>query len=302
MSISPLPHLVERAVEQMARQGAASAPTPPPPPAPPPAPIPFVASPPRDTSAASAFSLAPEPDVTMAALDAAGLVVAGARRSRVSEEWAVSAGNVIRTQQALPRDLLGRAAPNLLLITSARAREGKSFSAINLAARLALGRMTEVLLLDADGKRGGLSQTLGLSECKGLFDLASDPTLRPEELVRTTAIPGLSIFPNGHVDGSQGAQRAITTPVVAAITNVARRLPNHLVILDCAPCLITSDASLLASAVGQIVMIVEAGRTQRSDLEAALELLRPCATITLILNKMRVISENAFGKHAYFDG
>ncbi len=299
MSISPLPHLVERAVEQMARQGAAPVPPAPPPP---PGTIPFVPPATRAPAETAAFTPPSEPDVTMATLDAAGLVVAGALRSRVSEEWAVSAGNVIRTQQTLPRDLLGHASANLLLITSARAREGKSFSALNLAARLALGRMTEVLLLDADGKRGGLSHMLGLSECKGLFDIVADPTLRPEDLVRTTAIPGLNIFPNGHVDGTKGAQRAITTPVVTAITNVAHRFPNQLVILDCAPCLITSDASLLANSVGQTVMIVEAGRTQRSDLEAALELLRPCAAITLILNKMRLISEHAFGKHAYFDG
>ena len=298
-------HLIERAVERMAELGtlpaggspaaaieeaARPADRRPPPPAAPPA-------------APAASSAAPA--VGLAALEAAGLAVAGARRSRVAEEWRVIAGQLLRTLRALPPRRGGGAGalPNLLMVTSAKPKEGKSFAALNLAGSLALGSLAEVLLLDIDSKPGALSAILGLGDRRGLFDLVADPPPQPEELVLATAIPGLGILPIGcaAAGGPEAVERTVTRPVVAAIERLARHFPNRVLILDTAPCLATSDASTLAPAVDQIAMIVEAERTQRDDLEAALELLRPCPNITLVLNKVRVVTANAFGDYHYYD-
>jgi protein-tyrosine kinase len=71
-------------------------------------------------------------------------------------------------------------------------------------------------------------------------------------------------------------------------------------VLDSAPCLATSDAATLAPIVKQIALIVEAERTQRGDLEATLELLRPCQNITLILNKVRIDTKEEYGDYYYY--
>ena len=47
-------------------------------------------------------------------------------------------------------------------------------------------------------------------------------------------------------------------------------------------------------------MVVEAERTQRSDVEAALELVRVCPNVTMLLNKVRVTSRTTFGTYDYF--
>jgi receptor protein-tyrosine kinase len=133
--------------------------------------------------------------------------------------------------------------------------------------------------------------------------MVSDPALRPAGLVVPTAIPGLSVLPIGRpaAAGPVSTERTVTRAVVDTIGRIARQFPQWVLVMDSPPCLATSDASTMAPAVGQIAMIVEAERTQRDDLEAALELLRPCPNITLILNKIRLVKDRAFGDYHYYD-
>jgi receptor protein-tyrosine kinase len=302
-------HLVERAVERMAELGAAGdqggfpAGTRPQPQA---RPRPAAAEPPQAPASPAHDADAPTAldEVGLDALASAGLVVAGSRRSQIAEEWNVTAGRLFRTLRTISGRGIAEAPANLLLVTSAKPNEGKSFAAMNLAGSLALGKLSDALLIDLDSKAGGLTQKLGLSERPGLFDLATEPGHRPEALVVGTAVRGLTILPIGRAaaGGPGSAQRAITRPVITVIEQVARRFSNRVVILDCTPCLSTSDASTLAGSVGQIAMIVEAERTQRDDLEASLELLRPCANISLILNKTRLAAAQAFGGDSYYNG
>jgi Mrp family chromosome partitioning ATPase len=250
----------------------------------------------------------PEPDpvslvpISLATLEAAGLAVAGARRSRVADEWRVTSTQLLRKLRAEPPQpgSLG----NLLLITSAKPNEGKSFCALNLAGILTLGGLTEVLLVDVDSKPGSLTAQLGLSGHLGLFDLVADATLRPEDLVVPTAIAGLCILPIGcapTADGAGPIGRTVTRPVAAVVERLARCFAKRVVILDAAPALATSDVSTLAPSVGEIAVIVEAERTQQGDLEAVLEMLRPCQNITLILNKVRLVTKHGFGHYHYYD-
>jgi receptor protein-tyrosine kinase len=316
-------HLVERAVERMAELGIAGAP-----PlaaaaatsALPQAPLPQAAPPRATPQPAAAGQLgetvsklaegdrtadpAPAVSVSMSTLEAAGMAVGGTRRSRIAEECNVTAGRMMRTLRTARRNTVANAIANLLLVTSSKPNEGKSFSAINLAASMALSRMTEVVLIDLDSKPGSLTEILGLGERPGLFDLVANPGLRPETLVVATAVPGFAFLPNGRAarDGPGSTERSITRPVVAVIESIARRFSNRLMILDSTPCLATSDASTLAGAVGQIALIIEAERTQHGDIEAALELLRPCPNITLLLNKVRQSTTHGFGDYDYYNG
>jgi receptor protein-tyrosine kinase len=310
MSGDRRPHLVERAVERMAELGLGgvtvdTAPAPAPGAA---SPRPAAADPPGPTRASAspgpAAAAAEAPIVSLSTLEAAGMVVGSARRSRVAEEWNVTAGQLMRTLRVVRRNTAGAATSNLMLVTSCKPNEGKSFSSINLAASVSLGRMSDVLLLDLDSKPGALTALLGVADRPGLFDLVADPELRPEALIVTTAIPGFAFLPIGRAasGGPGSAERSVTRPVVAAVEALARRFSDRLVILDSPPCLATSDASTLAGAVGQIAMIIEAERTQHNNVEAALELLRPCPNITLVLNKVRQTTTHAFGDYDYYDG
>ncbi|MGH7154459.1 MAG: hypothetical protein ACREF3_11085, partial [Acetobacteraceae bacterium] len=61
----------------------------------------------------------------------------------------------------------------------------------------------------------------------------------------------------------------------------------------------TSDAATLSPAIGQVVFVVEAERTQREAVEASLDLIQTCPTITLLLNKVQMSTPRSFAAYSY---
>ena len=257
-------------------------------------------TPPGPAARPGSTALQPPPVVQLDALERAGMVVARTTRTRISEEYRIAIGRILRVLHETA-DVQG--ARNVLMVTSARPGEGKSFSALNLAGSIAQNGTDAVLLVDVDPKIKPLSDQLGLGEAPGFLDLVSDPSLRPEDLLRVTAIPNLAVMPVGTRLGG-AAQTAGGTasmrPIIPTVTRLARRFPRHLIMLDAPPCLSTSDPHTLAPHVGQVVLVVEAERTQRSEVEAAIDLVRVCPSITLLLNKVRMTTSHTFGAYDYF--
>ena len=262
-------------------------------------------APPAVAPSAVASDAAP-PVLDLAALVRAGLVLSGGR-SRIAEEYRITVGRALRALRGSRGGRTGTA--NLLMVTSARPGEGKSFSALNIAASIAQNGLADVLLVDLDSKPRSLSALLGLGGREGLLDLASGwiagsaaggGTVRhPETLLARTAIEGLSIMPVG--TRRPGVEGAVTRSVSTVLERLGRRFQRHVIVLDTAPCLSTSDPSTLAGIVDEVLLVVEAERTQRSEVEAALELLKAAGNITLVLNKVRLTQRHSFGSYYYFD-
>ena len=109
-------------------------------------------------------------------------------------------------------------------------------------------------------------------------------------MLRRTEIPGLFVLPYGMAEpsGLQGSAMA------AALLHLAGRLSDHIVLLDTPACLESSVAGLLASAAGQIALVVEAERTKRAEMEAALDILDACPTLQLLLNRLALRVSDRF--------
>jgi protein-tyrosine kinase len=257
----------------------------------------------RDPDPATALTVPPTPEpgrmppLDMAALEKSGLVVGHKVRTRISEEFRITVGHLLRSMQANYSP--GRGAPNVIMVTSARPGEGKSFSSLNLAGSIAQHTQREVLLMDVDAKQRSISAQLGLADRPGLLDLSNNPSLRTEDVIIKTSIPHLSLMPVGSGQ-SGGLDITQTRPVTTLVERIARRFPNSVVLLDAPPCLSTSDPSTLAPFVGQIVLVVEAERTQRNEVIAALDLIKACPSVTLMLNKIRLTTSYTFGAYHYF--
>ena len=69
------------------------------------------------------------------------------------------------------------------------------------------------------------------------------------------------------------------------LASLAEDHPDRIVIFDAPPLLLTSEAQVLASRVGQVVMVVEAGRTPRQALAQAFAKLEVCPVVMPLLNK-----------------
>ncbi len=224
------------------------------------------------------------------------MVVARAARTRISEEYRIVIGRVLRSLRSEPD---GAGLYNVVMVTSARPGEGKSFTALNLAGSIAQHSTDKVLLVDLDAKLRPISTLLGVDDRLGFHDLVAEPTLRPEDVILDTAVGNLTFMPVGSRTG-ENTEVARVRPITPTITRLAQRFPKHLIMLDAPPCLSTSDPHTIAPFVGQVVMVVEAERTQRSEVEAALDLVRVCPTVTMLLNKVKLTTSHTFGAYDYY--
>jgi Mrp family chromosome partitioning ATPase len=84
----------------------------------------------------------------------------------------------------------------------------------------------------------------------------------------------------------------------AVVKELATRYSDRIVLVDSPPLLLTSEAQALASQVGQIVVVVEAGKTQHQTLQQTLESLNREKAVNIVLNKVRHWGN---GGHAYGD-
>ena len=250
-------------------------------------------------SEASVEQLAPapsQPRITRSMIFAAGGNSMDGSRSRCSEELMVIQQQVLRVIHGSTPDA-GRSA-RMVLITSARPREGKSFTALNLAAAIARSGTMPALLADADGKPGNLSELFRCSSATGLRALSTTPGMPVTSLVVPTDVDGLSFLPYGAPPADMAAPPA-GNAVALALRRVAKAYPGHAVIIDTPPILSTSDASTLSAVVGQILLVVRAETTQRSEVEASLDMLEACPTLQLVLNQARVSASDSFGAYGY---
>lgn len=182
---------------------------------------------------------------------------------------------------------------NLLMLCSAFSGEGKTFTSVNLAMSLALERERTVLLVDADVAKPHISRALGIDQQPGLMDLLMEDHLDISDVLVQTDMAGLRILPAGQ-HHQYSTEYLASDRMQGLMDELAGRYPNRLIIFDSPPLLQTSEAQVLASLVGQVVMVIQAGATPQSAVEAALELIDPTKAINLILNKCRVKSTGEY--------
>jgi len=70
------------------------------------------------------------------------------------------------------------------------------------------------------------------------------------------------------------------------VDEIASRYSDRIVIFDSPPLLATTESRVLASHMGQLVVVVEADKTTQATLEAALSTVENCPIVMTMLNKV----------------
>jgi len=190
---------------------------------------------------------------------------------------------------------------NVIMVASAMPKAGKTFCSVNLAVSLSLERELNVLLVDADVGKPHISREFGLGDAPGLIDLLVDDSRSIEETLVRTDLNDIQMLPAGR--GHPQATELLASERMSQIVHeLATRYPDRIILLDSPPLLITSEAQALASQVGQIALVVEAGRTQHQTLLQTLEVLHAEKAINVILNKSRHSSQSGYygGDYGYY--
>lgn len=226
-----------------------------------------------------------------------GMLVLDQSKNKLAEEYRAIKRPLLNN--AFGKTAVGIPHANLIMVTSALPGEGKSFSAINLAISMASEMDRTVLLVEADVAKPAVCQYLGIPEPeKGLVDYLADPSLELADLVLKTNVPKLSLFPAGR-------QHAHSTELLSSknmhslMEELSQRDPNRIVVFDSPPLLLTSEAVVLAGQMGQIVMVIEAGKTSQSVVKDAIALLDKNQIIGVLLNKSERGIGTGYGLYGY---
>jgi protein-tyrosine kinase len=234
-------------------------------------------------------------DLNLEKLKQIGMVTPDAERSQIAEE-------IRHIKRPLLLNAYGEGAlqptnRNLIMVTSARPGEGKTFTAINLALSIALERDRTVLLVDADVARPAVAKMLDIPVTAGLVDYLADHDRRLSDLILQTNLPKLRILPAGrrHVHSTE---LLASKNMLDLVKELSDRYADRIVLFDSPPLLATSEAAVLAGLMGQVVVVVEAEKTKREQLSEALTLLDAKQYVGLVLNK----SSKPFGADYYYSG
>ena len=223
-------------------------------------------------------------ELDLARLAAFSVMTPDAPRSSLADEFRVIKRPLL--QNAAIQSAGPNKNANLIIVTSALPGEGKSFTAANLAMSIAMELERTVLLVDADVARPTLPRMLGLPEGEGLLDVLVNDSLDVGEVLIKTSIETLSILPSG-TPHPHATELLASDAMHQLLQEMARRYSDRLIIFDSPPLLVTTEARVLASHMGQVVMVVQAGRTAQSDVVQALATIESAPIKLMVLNKGR---------------
>jgi exopolysaccharide/PEP-CTERM locus tyrosine autokinase len=230
-------------------------------------------------------------DLDLAKLASEGFITPESSGTLIAEEFRV-------LKRPLLGNVSGAAAPirnaNLIMVTSSLPGEGKSFTAVNLAMSIAMELERTVLLVDADVARPSLPRVLGLQQQKGLLDVLQDKSLSLSDVLLRTNVDKLTVLTAGTSD-PRATELLASEAMGHLLTEIARRYSDRIIIFDSPPLLLTTEARVLATRMGQIVFVVRAEETPQAAVKEALGTIESCPIKLMVLNQAKNIENVAYG-------
>jgi protein-tyrosine kinase len=188
---------------------------------------------------------------------------------------------------------------NLILVTSTIPGEGKTHTAINLALSIAHERDHTVLLVDCDVTCRGASRLLEISDYPGLVDVIESDSLTVGDAILRTDIPELCLIAAGQ-SHDYVTELLASHKMIDLVAELSERYNDRVIIFDGPPLLSTPQTQVLAGLVGQVVFVVEAGKTPQSLVEEALRLIPEEQATGLVMNKGEGISSRGSYYYGYY--
>ncbi|MDE2300386.1 MAG: XrtA-associated tyrosine autokinase [Burkholderiales bacterium] len=228
-------------------------------------------------------------ELDLDALAAANIVTPSAPRSLVADQFRVIKRPLI--SNALGKGSASSTHANLIMVTSAVAGEGKSFTSVNLAISIAAELDHTVMLVDADVARPSLPRMLGVPEGPGLLDLLDGAAGMADVLLKTN-IDKLTLLRSG-TPHDRATEMLASEAMRQLLDDMSSRYADRIIIFDSPPLLLTTEARALAANMGQIVVVVQAGKTLQANVQRALATIEACPLKLMVLNQTRADAQDA---------
>ena len=177
----------------------------------------------------------------------------------------------------------------ILVVVSSMSGEGKTTTAVRLAAALA-ATGSRVLLIDGDLRRAGIDEQLGLDAIRGLSLLLTGEAVEPIP----SGIDHLDVLPAGECPPNPG--ELLHSPALVAFLAAARQRYDH-ILIDSAPIALVADSIQLCELADGVIVVTRDGYTTRNLLALALARLTPLRAklIGVVLNAARAPNSGSYG-------
>ncbi len=218
-------------------------------------------------------------EIDLARLAARGFIAPNTAQSQLADEFRVVKRPIIRNAAAAKNG-------NLVMVTSAVPAEGKTFTAVNLAISVAMEYDNTVLLVDGDVAHPTLPTVLGIPSDPGLLDLLTRDDLDVSDALLRTNIDKLTVMPAGFRQ-RRATELLASEQMATLLRELGTRYPDRIIIFDSPPLLATTEARVLATHMGQIIMVVAADSTTQPTVNQALATIESCEIVLMMLNKAR---------------
>ncbi len=236
-------------------------------------------------------------DLNTEELEQRGFVSVESTRRLINEEYRAIKRKLLKNAFGALSTTLNNS--NIIMVSSARPGEGKTFTAVNLALSIAAEKDKTVLLVDADVLRPNVSKTLRVKPRDGLMEYLLDEKQDISEVMYKTNIEKLRIIP-------AGKSHHLSTELLASqkmhetIDEIASRYPDRVVIIDTPPLIGINETAILTSFAGQAVVVTVEGKSRLSDISKATAQLNPDMAVGFVVNQAIISSDDQQGYYGYY--
>jgi succinoglycan biosynthesis transport protein ExoP len=213
-------------------------------------------------------------------------------KSQMSEAFRALRTSILLSQAEHP--------PQVILVTSALPREGKTTAAANLAVTLAqLGDRT--VLVDADLRKPGIGRLLNLGSGKyaGLSSYLAGVSSLDLVTVPHPTIPNLAAIPTGPLPPNP-ADLLSSHKLADAIAEL--RTKYKFIVIDSPPVMAATDAVILSVQTDGVLLIVRSGETPKEAFTRTRDLLSSvkCRILGVVLNAVDASTPDYYYSYRYY--
>ena len=190
--------------------------------------------------------------------------------------------------------------PQVILVTSALPREGKTTAAANLAVTLAqLGDKT--VLVDADLRKPGVGRLLNLGTGKyaGLSSYLAGVSTLDLVTVPHPEIPNLAAIPTGPLPPNP-ADLLSSHKLAEAIAELRKKY--KFIVIDSPPIMAATDAVILSVQTDGVLLVVRSGETPKEAFTRTRDLLVSvkCHLLGVVLNAVDSSAPDYYYSYRYY--
>jgi capsular exopolysaccharide synthesis family protein len=213
-------------------------------------------------------------------------------KSQMSEAFRALRTSILLSQADHP--------PQVILVTSALPREGKTTAAANLAVTLAqLGDRT--VLMDADLRKPGVGRLLNLGSGKyaGLSSYLAGVSSLDLVTVPHPSIPNLAAIPTGPLPPNP-ADLLSSHKFADAITEL--RTKYKFIVIDSPPVMAATDAVIVSVQTDGVLLVVRSGETPKEAFTRTRDLLNSvkCRILGVVLNAVDSSAPDYYYSYRYY--